>query len=189
MTGTSHQLFAVLAAVWLFTLYPTDITLGMSIMALIAVMVGALTPDLDQPTANVWRRLLGGRAVGEIFQAFSGGHRHFTHSLIGIFLIGFLTRYLITKIVHPEVVPQAMFLWTAYMIGYISHPIADSLTDRGVPWFWPININLKFPPGPEELRVTTGSFVETFIVRPALIVAIGLIISGQWALIKTTLLG
>lgn len=66
------------------------------------------------------------------------------------------------------------------MIGYISHPVADTLTDRGVPWLWPLHWNMKIPPGPEELRVTTESFVETILVRGGLLVAIGFLLANHW---------
>lgn len=171
MLGTTHQLIALVAALWLLTLFPVSLGLVLGPLAVIAVMIGALTPDLDQPTANVWRRVLGGRAIGNIFQYFSGGHRHMTHSLLGIIAIGAALRWIIATFVHPDFVEPAGVLWYAFMIGYISHPIADTLTDLGVPWLWPLKIHVRIPPGPEEVRVTTGSFVEIGLLRGALIIA------------------
>lgn len=180
MTGVTHQLVAIVSAFWLLLLFPHSVGLIVGIMAVIAVMVGALTPDLDHPTANIWRRMLGGWAIGEIFQAFSGGHRHITHSIIGIVGIGYLFWLGIHKFIQPEYIPSTVVVWKAFMIGYISHPIADTLTDRGVPWLLPLSWSIKIPPGPEELRVTTGSFVETLLLRGALLVVLAFLIYGHW---------
>lgn len=180
MTSITHQLVALLAALWLLTLFPLSVGWLVATLAMVAVMIGALTPDLDQPTANVWRRMLGGGAVGNIFQAFSGGHRHFTHSLIGIAAIGYGLHWVVTHLIHPEYTQRALFVWQAFMIGYISHPIADTLTDHGVPWLWPLHWNLRLPPGPEELRVTTGSIVETLLVRGGVLLAAGLLLARHW---------
>lgn len=183
MTGVTHQMVGLLAALWFITVSPQALGPFLGLLAIIAVSVGALTPDIDQPTANLWRRFLIGRPLGNIFQWFSGGHRHMTHSLLGIAVIGYGTYWIATNLIAQGYYEAARIIWYAYLIGYISHPIADSLTDRGVPWLWPLKFNFRFPPGPEELRVTTGSFVENFIVRGGIIVAALLLIANHWAAI------
>lgn len=183
MTAITHQLIALGAALWVLTAWPVAAGPVVGILAVVAVMIGALTPDLDQPAANIWRRMLGGRTLGNIFQAFSGGHRHFTHSLLGIAAIACGLQWVIAHLLHPEVVAPAQLIWRAFMIGYISHPIVDSLTDRGVPWAWPVRWHLRLPPGPEELRVTSGSFVETFLVRPGVLAVATLLAARHWALL------
>lgn len=181
--GTTHQLIALISAFWILTLYPTSVGPIVGTLAIIAVMVGALTPDLDQPTANIWRRMLGGRAIGNIFQAFSGGHRHMTHSLLGILAIGWAARWVALHLIHPDFAGPALFVWTAFMIGYISHPIADTFTDQGVPWLWPLHIQIKIPPGPEELRVTTESLVERIIVRGGILIIVFLLLQAYWTVL------
>lgn len=181
--GTTHQLVALLSALWLLTLYPVSLTPLLAVLAILAVMIGALTPDLDQPAANLFRRTIGGKVIHKLFTAFSGGHRHFTHSLLGIIAIGALLRWGIFELVQPTYHPQALVLWYAFMIGYISHPIADTLTDRGVPWLWPLSWDIKVPPGPEELRVTTDSFVEKILVRGALIIAMTFLVVAHWPIV------
>lgn len=178
--SSTHQLLALLAALWVLTQYPTSAGPVVGVLAVVAVMIGALTPDLDQPTANIWRRVLGARALGNIFQSFSGGHRHFTHSIIGIIAIGYLLRWGIYHFLRPEFIEAALVIWRAYMIGYISHPIADTFTDQGVPWFWPAPLQVKIPPGPEELRVTTDSIVERVLVRGGVIISLVLIVRSHW---------
>lgn len=184
MTATTHQMIALLAALWFLTANPVSLGPGLALLAVIAVMSGALTPDLDQPTATVWRRMLGSNHVGNIFNAFSGGHRHFTHSFLGIFMVGWILHWLATHIISPDYQTSALVLWRAFMIGYISHPIADTLTDRGVPWFWPYHWHIRIPPGPEEVRVTTGSFVENILVRATVIIAAVLLIQSNWPTLR-----
>jgi membrane-bound metal-dependent hydrolase YbcI (DUF457 family) len=184
MTGTTHQMIALLSGLALLIARPASLGPVVGTLAVIAVMVGALTPDLDQPTANLWRRVLGGNVIGNIFQAFSGGHRHLTHSLVGIFLVGWGLRAAAYHLVNPAYTGAALSLWTAFMIGYISHPVADSFTDQGVPWFWPLRWQVKIPPGPEEVRVTTDSFVERIIVRSGLVIIAVFLIQESWPIIK-----
>lgn len=181
MLGLTHQMIALVAALWLLTIYPVSLGWSIGVMAIIAVMVGALTPDLDHPTANLWRRLIGGRLFGMLFNAFSGGHRHFTHSLIGIAAIGGGTHYVATHLLAPLYIPVALVIWRAFMIGYISHPIADTLTDQGVPWLWPLPWNIKIPPGHKAARVTTGSLVERLLVRGAIIICAVLLLTRHYA--------
>ena len=184
MTGTTHQMIALASGLWLLTLHPVSLGPLVGTLAVIAVMFGALTPDLDQPTANIWRRMLGSNIVGNIFQAFSGGHRHLTHSFIGIAVIGLALRWGANNLINPAFSTQATSLWAAFMVGYISHPVADSFTDRGVPWLWPLNLHIKIPPGPEEVRVTTNSFVERIIVRSAIIIITVLLLQQHWPTLK-----
>lgn len=180
MTGITHQLVALLAAFWVLTRYPVSLGPVVGALSIVAVMIGALTPDLDQPSANLWRRVLGGRAIGNIFQAFSGGHRHMTHSIVGIAIIGYALWWGIHRFIQPEFIPAATGIWLAYMIGYISHPIADTLTDVGVPWLWPFHWQIRLPPGPEQVRVTTDSLVERLLVRGGVIISLVLLLRSHW---------
>jgi membrane-bound metal-dependent hydrolase YbcI (DUF457 family) len=183
MTGTTHQMVALVSALACLIIWPIMAGPIVGAISIVVVMIGAITPDIDQPTANIWQRFLGGYAIGNIFNFFSGGHRHITHSSLGIFLIGWALRWIILTIVNPVYIPAAWLLWHAFMIGYISHSVADTMTDRGVPWLWPIRINIKIPPGPEEVRVTTGSWVEMVIIRGGLLVIALLILTRSWPLV------
>ncbi len=184
MTGTTHQMIALVLAFFTLTLFPVSAGPLLGILAVVAVMVGALTPDLDQPTANIWKRLIGGNVIGNIFNAFSGGHRHFTHSLLGIFLIAWAARFFSVNIINPSFINEVRLITNAFLIGYVSHPLADTFTDRGVPWLWPLKIHVKIPPGPEEFRVTTNSFVEKLVVRSGLIVIAVLLLQSYFSILK-----
>lgn len=179
MTAVTHQLTALTAAFWLLVVYPHVAGPVLAVISIIAVMVGALTPDLDQPAANLGNRLLGARVVGKIINQFSGGHRHFTHSILGIFIIGYGLRWLLAYLLVPVLAIDAQYAWAAFMVGYVSHIVADTMTDRGVPLLWPLPWHFQIPPGPGVVRITTGSLVEMIILRGALVVALAIILRSN----------
>ncbi len=180
MTAPTHQLAALTAAAGLLVLYPREAGTGLAVTAIIAVMIGALTPDLDQPAANLGGRLLGAGLVGKIFGRFSGGHRHFTHSVLGAFIIAYGLAWLMGHLLSPAIANEARLVWAAFMAGYLSHILADTFTDRGVPWLWPFPWHFRLPPGPNALRITTGSFVEMLFLRGALVVALAVLLRTNW---------
>jgi len=53
--------------------------------------------------------------------------------------------------------------------GYIGHLIADSMTKVPVPWPWPFSARRLFLL-PKPLRITTGSFTESALLRPIFVV-------------------
>ena len=182
MTAVTHQLVALTAGSLVLVNYPQTGGFVLATIAVIAVMTGALTPDLDQPAANLGNRLLGAKFFGKIVNKFSGGHRHFTHSILGLLAIGYGLHLIINHWLVPSLTINAQFVWWVFMVGYASHIIADTFTDRGVPWLWPLPWHFKIPPGPNVFRVTTGSFVELFIVRGILIVVLVIIIRTNLSL-------
>jgi inner membrane protein len=170
MTGRTHDLAAItaLGAVLMFEPVQT-MTLGTLLIGLLANQMGGIAPDIDQPTAPLWRDLPIGALFGRVVDTTLGGHRFITHSLIGLALFGFLLRLLLV-FVHP-IIPTVNigYVWWAFMIGMLSHLIMDTFTKEGVPWLLPLPIKFGLPPI-KELRITTGKFVETWLVFPALLV-------------------
>jgi inner membrane protein len=148
------------------------------IVALIANQLGGIAPDIDQPTAPFWRNLPIGGIFGRMIGKMLGGHRFITHSLVGVVLAGFLLNLLLGVLqpIMPGV--QTEYIWWAFMIGMISHLIMDSFTKEGVPWLLPIPVKFGFPPL-KRFRITTGKWVENFVVFPLLIVGV-LVISGLY---------
>lgn len=170
MTGRTHDLGAVTALGIAFLVFaPTDITLSTAIIAILANLIGGITPDIDQPTAPLWRNLPVGRYFGKFFGLLSGGHRFLTHSLLGAALIGWLA-WLLLNFLHPIMgVVDIQAVWVAFMIGVLSHLLFDLFTKEGVPLLLPVPIKFGFPPV-RAMRITTGKFIETFIVFPGLLV-------------------
>ncbi|HET9174165.1 MAG TPA: metal-dependent hydrolase [Candidatus Saccharimonadales bacterium] len=169
MTARTHDLAAItaLAIVVLAQPLPT-LTLSTVIAAILANQIGGIIPDIDQPTAPLWRNLPIGKVFGRAVDSLLGGHRFLTHSILGLALFGFLANRLL-HFIHP-LMPHVSVLpvWYAFLIGMVSHLLMDSLTKEGVPWLLPLPVKIGFPPG-KALRITTGKHVETLVVLPLLI--------------------
>ena len=169
MTGRTHDLAAATALGIIALQYPpAHLSVGTMVVALIANQIGGIAPDIDQPTAPLWRNLPVGGVFGRIFARLLGGHRFLTHSLAGVALVGYATWWLVSFI-HP-IMPSVdiVIVWQAFMIGVVSHLVMDSFTEEGVPWLLPVPIKFGFPPI-RAWRITTGAFGETVIVFPALV--------------------
>lgn len=171
MTGRTHDLaaFTAFTVVVLAEDFGT-VTLSTVILSIVAVLVGGITPDIDQPTAPFWRNLPIGKYFGRLFDDLTGGHRFLTHSILGLILFGFAAHWLL--IFFQPVMPHVNigYVWWAFMIGMISHLIMDSFTKEGVPWLLPIPVKFGFPPT-KHLRLTTGKRIETLVIFPVLAVS------------------
>ncbi len=133
--------------------------------ALLGVLLGALlggtAPDLDKPR-RWWGRFLARSAFG--------GHRHLSHSLTGFLMFAVVAAIGIGRLgLALGVSPTLPFL--GFAAGYLSHLVLDSLTIEGVPWLFPVEIYLGFPPL-SAARIKTGSLAEQFLVMPALLLGI-----------------
>ncbi len=144
------------------------LTFGTMIAALIANQLGAIAPDIDQPTAPFWRTISVGKLFGRFFGRIMGGHRFLTHSLLGLALMGVAVHLLLT-VIHP-IMPsvQMEYVWWAFIIGMVSHLVMDSFTKEGVPWLLPIPVKFGFPPL-RRFRITTGKKLEKFVILPLLV--------------------
>ncbi|MDE2588126.1 MAG: metal-dependent hydrolase [Patescibacteria group bacterium] len=175
MTGRTHDLAAFTAInVFLATSSIPHITLGTAFVAFSANLIGGLTPDIDQPTGALWHKLPGGTLYSRLITPFLGGHRYISHSLLGIFLFGFLAKETLVISSHTLLVNQSL-VWWSFMIAYISHLVMDTFTKEGVPWLFPIPIKFGIPPF-ALLRIKTGGFLETYGVFPLLLIVNGLLI-------------
>ena len=168
MTGRTHDVAAFTALTFVVaTIALPHISYGTAIVAFTANMIGGLTPDIDQPTADLWHKLPAGGLYSRLFTPFLGGHRYLSHSILGIILFGFLAHLALQISRHSLVVNQTI-VWWSFMIGYISHLIMDTFTKEGVPWLFPIPMKFGIPPF-ALMRVKTGGLVERCIVFPGLI--------------------
>jgi len=168
MTGRTHDLAAFTAVSYVAVTHTLEpMSLATLIVSFTACMVGGLAPDIDQPTADLWHRLPAGGIIGRIFTPFLGGHRFISHSILGIFIFGFLARMLL-DFMAPVVLVNMTIVWWAFMIGFLSHLVMDTFTREAVPWLFPIPIHIGIPPF-KALRIKTGSMVEKSIVFPGLL--------------------
>lgn len=168
MTGRTHDLTAFTALnIILVTHALPEITLGTAIVAFGANMIGGLAPDIDQPTGELWGRVRGGSIVSRMFTPFLGGHRFISHSIVGVFLFGFLAK-LILDLTSSFLIVNGTIVWWSFMIGFISHLVVDTFTKDGVPWLFPIPLNIGIPPF-KAMRIKTGGFFEKSVVFPLLL--------------------
>jgi inner membrane protein len=143
-------------------------TLGTVTVAILANLIGGIAPDIDEPTAPFWRNLPIGGIFGRILHVVVGGHRFLLHSLLGMLGMGLLLDLLLLFLRPSWPTLNADVVWWSFMIGYASHLASDSLTKEGVPWLLPIPIKFGFPPF-KAWRITTGKFMEAFVVFPGLV--------------------
>ena len=85
MTARTHDAAALTAlTLWVIAVPPGSITVATGLAAVLANQLGGIAPDIDQPTAPLWRNLPVGRYLGKVFGVLVGGHRFFSHSLLGV---------------------------------------------------------------------------------------------------------
>ncbi len=170
MLARTHDLAAITVLGVIVILQPErTVTLSTAIAAVLANLIGGITPDIDQPTAPFWRNLPIGGIFGRVFDRLLGGHRFLTHSLLGLALFGFAAHWLLIFL-HPILgAINIGFVWWAYMIGMTSHLVMDTLTKEGVPWLLPIPVKFGLPPL-KSVRITTGKAMETWVIFPGLLI-------------------
>jgi inner membrane protein len=175
MTGRTHDLAAFTSINYLIaTSTLLHMSLGTAFVAFSANLIGGLTPDIDQPTADLWHKLPGGTVYSRIITPFLGGHRYISHSVLGIIIFGWLVHWLLQISSHTLIVDSSI-VWWSFMIAYISHLVLDTFTKEGVPWLFPIPIKFGVPPF-SFLRIKTGGFIEKYLLFPGLLVLNGIIL-------------
>ena len=168
MTSRTHDLIAFASLLTVASLNPpTQLNISTTISCLVGSVVGALAPDMDQATNRLWDLLPAGNLVGKLLRNLMLRHRTISHSLLGIFLFYKLLDFAIPKLLNPAYVNGQLVI-AAIMIGLISHIAADMFTKEGVPILFPITVKVGIPPI-EALRITTGKFMETFLVFPGVL--------------------
>jgi inner membrane protein len=173
MTGRTHDLAAFTGLVIAFCFLPSlpEMSLATAVTAFGANFIGGLFPDIDQPTSDFWDNFRLGPFVAKIFCPLIGGHRHVSHSLLGVGIIGAGSHWLFQAINHILLI-DFQIVWWAFMIGIASHLATDLLTKDGLPLLWPLKWRLGFPPL-KVMRMTSGSWMEKIVVFPGLILISG----------------
>ncbi len=168
MTGRTHDLAAFTALTYVIaTKDIASMTLATAFVAFSANMIGGLAPDIDQPTATLWRRIRAGSLLGRVIHPLLGGHRYISHSIIGIFLFGYVLSISLGHLSKILLVDMEV-VWWSFMIGFISHLIMDVFTRDGLPLLFPIPFKFGIPPI-RFLRIRTSGVVEKSFVFPMLL--------------------
>jgi inner membrane protein len=170
MIARTHDIAAFTALGMVFILAaPQELSLATIIIAILANLIGGVTPDIDQPTAPLWRNLPIGNIFGKMFGRLSGGHRFITHSLVGVAFIGYLAHLLLAFLQPIMGSINIDIVWVAFMIGILSHLLMDTFTKEGVPWLLPIPFKFGIPPV-RAWRITTDKKFENWILFPGLLI-------------------
>jgi inner membrane protein len=175
MQGKTHVLIGTAASVLLigkFGFKP-------DILAIAAAAVGSLIPDIDHPKSMINQKILPVNNKLMKILAYAGGgafllyknmglrsplltmigiflimvglshHRGFTHSIIGTAAVSAIV-FMLFKSYGMENVR------IAFIIGMISHLVADYFTTGGIEIFYPISKrNFSFP-----ITIATGGIME-----------------------------
>lgn len=169
MLGRTHDLAAFTTLTVAAVVLPVEpMTLGTALVSLLAAMVGGLAPDLDDSSADIWDTIPVGEVVGKLLSPFFGKHRNVSHSILGLGLAYFASSFLLS-LIRPYLLVNLDIVWTAFMLGFVSHLIADSFTQAGIPLFLPFKNKIGFPPI-KFLRIKTGSWIEKSLIFPGLLV-------------------
>ena len=179
MTGRTHDLAAFTLLNGVFIYYPlTSISLSTLFVSISANLIGGLTPDIDQPTADLWRRIPAGSISGRIIYPILGSHRMISHSLLGVIVFGFVSAKFLDAIRNVLIVDMNI-VWFSFMIGFVSHLIMDVITKEGEPLLFPLPFKFGIPPF-HFLRVQTGGMVEKSIIFPGLMLLNGYLIYSNY---------
>lgn len=175
MTGRTHDLTAFTALNLLFISQPLiNTTVATAFVTVSSNLIGGLTPDIDQATADLWNRLPAGSIIGRMITPILGSHRMISHSFLGIGIAGFLSRWGLNALGGILLVDMNI-VWVGFMVGFISHIIIDLLTKEGVPLLFPLPLKFGFPPF-RFLRLKTGGMMEKSIIFPSLMLLNGYLI-------------
>jgi inner membrane protein len=142
-------------------------TLSTAMAAFAVNFIGGLFPDIDQPTSDFWDNFRLGPVVAKFFCPAIGGHRHISHSLLGLLLIGYGTEFLTQKLSSVIFIDMKV-VWAAFMIGVISHLVLDLFTKEGLPLLWPLEVKIGIPPF-KWMRMTAGTWMEHILAFPVLL--------------------
>lgn len=190
MTGKTHQIAGITLGLG-YLLFQAEPAYQPATLALVLVgsSLAALLPDIDQPASAIWEKIpVVGHIAGHVTREVTFGHRNLTHSLLGVFLIGLLLRWLLLMFpsswgINIDIVFMSM------MLSYGVHLLADTFTVQGVPWLWPWQRNFGLPPKPfQGIRIETSHWFENIVLFPILNVILIILIVTNWHTLVTILI-
>jgi inner membrane protein len=181
MTYKTHLSTGLLFSAIIFLVYlKIDLSPAVIVAIILATILGSSAPDLDTPTGKLWHKIPAGNIIGRIINPiFIGGHRHLSHSILGLGIFTFLFNLLINFLSQYPIFYflDSSHIIIAFIIGYFSHLIADMFTEVGVPLLFPLGYHFGIPPAPfEKVRIKTGRWFENLIIYPAVNIALIVII-------------
>jgi inner membrane protein len=120
-----------------------------ALLITITASISAKAPDWD--TANEGSTYIVNPLGSLLFHGLQNKikHRTLTHSIVG--LLVWLSTFLLVAVLVYSYYPNTLLLliFKNFLIGnalgYTSHLLADMLTNRGVPLFYPVGDRIKAP--------------------------------------------
>lgn len=187
MTAKTHQLVGVTAGLTTYLAQATPqynpATFG---AVLVFSYIGALLPDIDQPTSKLWHYLPFGHVAAEVSDPFLE-HRNITHSLLGVAIIG--TGFWFLLRAFPDywgINHQIVFI--AFVTAYLFHLLADMFTVEGIPLLFPYHRFFGIPPKPfDGIRIETGKWFENLIIFPVVTVYLIIFLFANFSTMKIIL--
>ena len=182
MTYKTHvSIGLTFSALVFLLLYQIQVQPVLIVLLIISTVIGSSAPDLDTPTGELWDKIPAGSVFSKIINPiFIGGHRHLSHSFLGMIIISAFY-LLLLKILFLAIPALSSvnfnFIYLAFLIGYGGHLFADMFTEMGVPLLFPLPYHFGIPPDPfGKLRIKTGKWFENLIIYPAVNITLLIII-------------
>lgn len=159
MCWFTHLMFGIVFVIGIFSLFGWEA----SLIALVLAGIGALFPDLDASESKLKHLKIPLSAKNrsqyvEPFKVLSQGlhlifrHRGVMHSLLSGFVL------LLAALLLFNFYNHSPLFYVAFLLGYLSHLIADGLTKTGIPLLYPLGKRIRFLP--RWLAIATGSLWE-----------------------------
>jgi len=182
MTYKTHvSIGLTFSALVFLLLYKIELSPLLIVLLILSTVIGSSAPDLDTPTGELWDKIPAGSLISRVVApVFIGGHRHLSHSFLGLILLSFLY-FVLLKLLFLKIPILADvnfgFVFLAFLIGCASHLFADLFTEMGVPLLFPLAYHFGIPPDPlGKMRIKTGRWFENLIIYPAINIALLVVI-------------
>lgn len=189
MTGKTHQIVG-LGTGFSYFLFSQPASYNPATLAavLIGSSLGALLPDIDQPTAELWDKIpFLGHTAGKITSKAVFGHRNLTHSILGVVIFGLLIHRLVFLFPDYWSINQTI-LFISIMVAYGTHLFLDSVTVEGIPLLFPLQRNFGLPPKPlEGVRIMSGKWFENLVLFPLFNIGLITLLATNWQKINKIL--
>ena len=150
----THIAFGILAASFFGLIAGLPVTPE----AFAFAILGALLPDVDTTASTVGRLLYP--LAWYLERRF--GHRGITHSLVGLVIAALVSLIFMSFVSFRAF--RFQLSWSAFVAGYLSHLLADSMNKEGIPLFWPNTTYLAVLPGNEAYRIRVRSGAELVLL-------------------------
>ena len=158
MQGTTHVAIGFLSGAVVAAGFHVPLYLQTGAVLMVA-SIGSLMPDIDTPASKMSRSLGGLRKPLGLF-----AHRGLTHSLFAVIALALVMVFLQVQFVHG----------VAFLAGYVSHLLADSVTKSGIRLWWPAQRRFRLVS--KRLTIKTGGAIDWLIGIVSLILSIVVLI-------------